>query len=293
MRIAFTSYEYPGETGGGGIGTYLQIVSKLLHEQGHSVVVFTATSEKSPFWENGWVYRIPATNWQSFNDLLPSYFLPIHCSKPFDVLEATDFQACGLSIKKALPFLPLVVRLHTPLYMVDRLMYKPLPWRSKLRFAFGALRKVQLPSFPSGPNRADYKREFDIINAAEVVSSPSQSIADEMMRLGFPLNGKTEFVPLPFESEIASRSIMNHQALSNSPLIVFIGRMEIRKGVIELAKSVPSILKKYPKARFVFVGASSLSPRSGVDMISYLQEMLKRYITSITFTNRVGREEVF
>lgn len=77
-----------------------------------------------------------------------------------------------------------------------------------------------------------------------------------------------------------------------SPQIVFIGRQEIRKGVIELADAIPLVLKKHPSTHFTFVGGSAGSPKKGIDMISYLKEKLQKHIESVTFTGRVDHKKV-
>ena len=59
MKIAFLSYEYPPETGGGGIGTYLSQCVKWLPTFGHHPVVICGTNQKEAFWENEFVFRIP------------------------------------------------------------------------------------------------------------------------------------------------------------------------------------------------------------------------------------------
>lgn len=292
MRIAFTSYEYPLETGGGGIGTYLQTVAGLLQQQGHIVVVFTGTKKERPFWENDFVYRVPSHDWMEFNKALPHYFLPLHKEKPFDVLECTDFQACGLSVKKKLPGLPVVVRLHTPLFLVDKLMYRPLPFFKKLRFVAGSLKKLQLPKLPSAPQPADYKQEFELIELAEMVSSPGQSIYTQMESLGFGVKGKTEIVPLPFDVTTDFESIKARPDISGSPHVIFIGRLELRKGVIDLATAIPKVLKGLFGVQFTFIGEASVSPTNGMDMISYLKHKLQGHESSVTFTGKIPRTEL-
>jgi hypothetical protein len=136
MRIAFFSFEFPEETGGGGIGTYLQQVVNLLRNKGHQAIVFTATHKSDAFWENDFTYRIPASNWKEFNKRLPEYFIPVHKEKQFEVAEGTDFNGCGLPVKKELKHLAFVAKLHTPLFVVDTLQYQPLSFFQKLRFIY-------------------------------------------------------------------------------------------------------------------------------------------------------------
>lgn len=291
MRIAFTSYEYPPETGGGGIGTYLQIVAPLLIDAGNSVVIFSGTKKTEAFWENEYVFRIPATSWKEFDQVLPNFFLPMYEAEQFDVLECTDFQACGLSVKLSLPNLPTVIRLHTPLYMVDRLLHKPLTFAQKTRFILGSLRKMKIAELPGPPERKNYQNEFHLVELADVVSSPSQSIYKEMLALGFDLKDKTQFVPLPFDTKAFSATEVKND-ISNRPHIVFVGRLEYRKGVIDLAEAIPDVLKQFPDARFTFIGDAALSPKAGIDMRAFLENKLKGHARSVSFTGKLPRADV-
>ncbi len=84
MRIAFFSYEFPPETGGGGIGTYLNLITKELKKAGHHPIVFCATNADTVFWEasRDYIYRIPATGWKDFNKNILEHFNPIHKLNP-------------------------------------------------------------------------------------------------------------------------------------------------------------------------------------------------------------------
>lgn len=288
MRIAFASYEYPQETGGGGIGTYLQTVAMLLQAGGHSVVVFCGTHRDAAFWESEIVYRIPAKNWIDFDDTLTAFFSAEHLKEPFDVLEATDFCAAGLSVKRRFVNLPVVVRLHTPLYLVDQLLFRPPSLRTKFRTVIGALRRLERPARITGPDPERYKREFDLIKLCERVSAPSVSIKKELELLGFQVDGKTDNVPLPFEAS-PFHNISSREIVGDCPHIVFIGRMELRKGVLDLATAIPTVIKAFPKARFSFIGQAAESPIKGVDMKAYLEKKLNRYLASVSFPGKLPR----
>ena len=48
MRIAILSYEYPPETGFGGIGTYAYYHARALAKLGHDVHVFAGSTKNTP-----------------------------------------------------------------------------------------------------------------------------------------------------------------------------------------------------------------------------------------------------
>jgi glycogen(starch) synthase len=290
MRIAFLSYEFPGETGGGGIGTYLKMITDALIRRGHEVIVFCGTSQSTAYWQCNYVYRIPSDGWKSFAKELPAYFFSLHDIKKFDVFEATDFNASGLQLKLQLPSLPMVVRLHTPLYFVDRLLYRPLSFKQKLRFFMGAVKRGEVPHFKAYPKKEDYKDEFSIIKLAERICSPGPSIVNEMQKLGFEMDNKVDIVPLPFINDEVIDMADNRD--SRQLHIMFIGRMELRKGVVEIAAAIPIILRKFSTVKFSFIGGDSESPVTGQNMTSYLQSRLKNFKSSVNFKGRLERTEV-
>ena len=292
MKIALFSYEFPPETGSGGIGTYLKLTQQLLNDAGHLAVVFTATNQSDAFWETETIFKIPAKNWDDFNIQLPAYFLPIHSKINFDIAEGTDFKGCGLSVKKALPQLPLVVRLHTPLFLVDQLLYKPLTIFERMRFVFGGLLKGKFNRIPGPPVKEHYTDEFEIFDRADYISSPGKSIAQKLAEIGFKLTNKTGIVPLPFLVTPQLKAVSVLRETDQRANVIFIGRMELRKGVIDLAKAIPLILQTYPETSFTFVGRPSVSPVKGQDMLVYLKELLSDYLDKVKFTGQVPPEEI-
>lgn len=291
MNIALLSYEYPTAGNRGGIGTYIQTISPLLRDAGHTVVTFTSTDKAVAFWQDDNIYCIPSSGWVDFDNKLPEHFIPIHTQYHFDVVEGTDFQACGLSLKKALPHLPLVVKLHTPLYIIDHLLYVPLSFWDKLRFVLGGLKRLRFARVPGGVSQQHYQREFEIIKLADRISSPGISIKNLMISYGFEIGSNVDIVPLPLVSLSAGQTAPRPY-ISGNAHILFIGRMEIRKGVVDLADAIPMILQKHPGTKFTFVGKAANSPQKGVDMISFLKNRVAAIKHAVMFTGEVDHTKL-
>ena len=289
MTIAFVSYEYPPETGGGGIGTYLFQCVKWLPAYGHEIVVFCATAASEAFWENEFVYRIPASDWDSFNRILPTYFTQVHKERKFDIAEGTDFRAGGIEIMKIFPDLPFVVKAHSANYIVDKYLFRPISGWQKIRFALGALKQGRLPSFPKPPAPEQYPREKEILQKCDQVISPSMSLGDMYVQLGWAKD--YALVPYLFHP---SASVLKISPLKEKIKldIVFYGRLEMRKGVVTLAKSIPFVIQKYKNVHFHFIGNPSNSPQYGVPMDQYLENKLKKYKKYVTIRKAVPPEQV-
>lgn len=281
LKIAFLSYEYPPETGGGGIGTYLAQMVDFLPKFGHKPVVFCGTKKDTPFWENKFVYRIPSKSISEYNQVLLHYFQSIHSEINFDICEGTDFGACGIEILRKMPQIPFVVRAHTCLYLIDQFLFEPLKGWAKWRFILGGLKRFEIPKLPAPPKENDFLNEKEIIQNCDMVVSPSHSLAKFYLDLGWC----NAYQYLPYLFHVKNEFLeINQNIKSNDELnIVFYGRLEIRKGVLEIAEAIPKVLKKYPKTKFYFIGKSANSPKSGVDMKTFLENKLANYLKNVIF----------
>ena len=287
MNIAFISYEFPPETGSGGIGTYLVNVVAALRASNHTAIVICASKQTEPFWENEHTYRFPCPNMDEFNVLVVKYFLRLHETYRFDLIEGTDFKGWGVLIKQELPLMPYVVKLHTPNYLIDLLQFKPLAGWRKWYFIISCLVHGKKLELKSGPSLEDYREELLALRLADRIAAPTFAIAYKLHSLRLLNESKpVDYVPYPIP--IAPDTLkINPRTTLHQPQIVFIGRHEIRKGVIELAQAIPLVLKKYPNAHFTFVGGSSFSPDHKLNMIDFLTKKLYKYQRSITFTEAI------
>jgi glycosyltransferase involved in cell wall biosynthesis len=74
--------------------------------------------------------------------------------------------------------------------------------------------------------------------------------------------------------------------------VTFLGRLENRKGVVDLARAIPSVLQRHSQARFRFVGASDESPEPGVEMLNYLKKLLSGCQQAVEFSGPVRPEKI-
>jgi glycogen(starch) synthase len=290
MKVAFVSYEYPPETGGGGIGTYLYQFLPYINKYVELAVVVCGTQHSSSYWESEWVYRISCDDMCDFNEKLLPHFKELHDSIKFDIVEATDYLGWGLEIKNAYPELPFVVRLHTPLYLIDSLQFSALTGTAKLRFVAGSFLRLRWPKLPQPPHIQDYQRELAILNKADCVISPSLSIYNKLVEIDMLKAKAHQIISFGFNFDKSVLGIKARETITSGHQVVFIGRLEKRKGVLALADAIPEVLLKHPSTVFTFVGGAALSPQPNLDMIEYLKMKLKKYGGRVEFTGRVSSE---
>ena len=291
MRIAFISYEFPPETGGGGIGTYLDQMSRLLAGAGHDVVVFAGAQETSsvvrimPSLE---VRRISCDGSIAFRDAVLEDFKACHAEHPFDVIEGCDFDASALQIKRAFPRLPYVVKLHTPRFVIDELQYRQPGLAQLARMWIGALRngrRLQIGKIRESDNA---RSELESIRLADEVAAPSKAIGDAAQIWSGVDAERVSVFPLPFE---APAILLNVPIGPEFHRGTYLGRIESRKGVEDLADAIPMVLKRFPSMRFRFVGRPMFDGKTGLPYDESLKNRLGAAAANVEFMGHVPPSE--
>ena len=288
MRIAFISYEYPPDTAGAGIPTYVQQAATLLSHRGNDVEVFAgSTSRECTSVENGiTVHRVNiGSSRDTFGSQIAQVFRSRHLDRAFDVLEGPDFCSEAAIAAQLVPNVPLVVKLHMGMYTVRSIDASTMPRLQKLRVYAGALRRRSRPFWD--PRSADFLKERSHILEADQVVAPSAAIAKWMLSV-WPLDPvRVCVVPNPY---VADASLLRIPVATDSQMVTYIGRLELRKGVLTLGDAVPEFLSRCPGWRVRFVGRSLDSPVG--DIRTYLKEKLKRLLDRVEFCDPVPFDKI-
>lgn len=269
MRIAFVSYEYAGVALGGGIGTYIRQTASMLAARGHEVVVFTSNgAETADDLERVFVKSISASP-KEFSQFVAPVFLKSHQDAAFDVVESAEYGADIEGIIKLAPEVPRVVKLHTATYQIGEFNLAYLGLTAKTRFIAGALRRGCLPKPFWGKYNASDDPERRITLAADEVTSPSRALLNYTAG-SWPLDmTRASVIPHVFDPD---PSLIEMDPARQVERVTFIGKLEVRKGVLELARAIPAIVEACPAAQFRFVGRSLPHPATGEP----LDDMMRR-----------------
>ena len=253
MRICLVSREYPPE-GTGGIAAYVYTLAHGLTKAGHEVTVIAGTAgacetAKSPDpCSSPRVYRV-ATHQRLplpalvrhkgrgiWNLLEHSWTIDrtiAHLERtqgPFDVVEMPNWGAEAL-IYSFHPRAPLVIRLSTPLAVLY-----PLTGRSLARIGFRIHKYLEgLP-----------------VCRAHCIIAHSRFTANYCADLyGFPVA----------QARVIPQGIKAPDLVSETPTsqdttvtVLFVGRLEPRKGIDYLLQAIPQVVGSVPQVRFVIAG---------------------------------------
>ncbi len=267
MKIALLSYEYPAETGFGGIGTYTWYQARALVKLGHEVHVIAGSRETSELRSDDhdgvkvWRYRSggPAALvtrgmdkmklWWSANRLQNAINMnravnELERRHQFDIIEMPECGAEGLLVNKRAEA-PSLIKFHSPaalimeFYDVASLDESLCPWL-----------------------------EAKAIQRATALTSCSSFLRDEVhAKMGVERDIGVIANGIDLELFDATRTIDANERFGLDPahpVVFFSGRMERRKGIEVCGDIAAAILERYPVS-LVFAGE---------DLFGYMEKTL-------------------
>lgn len=294
MNLAFVSYEYLPDTGGGGIATSTSNTAQMLRRRGHHVEVFAGSHTRSGTTEEDGVvvHRFNVDPHGSgaraaLADAVVDRFGERHRAVGFDLVEGPEYGADARVVRASFPDIPLCVKLRTPASVISLINYGYLSLQSKARFIAGGLirGRVPRPYWRYDPSK-DEERTHTL--DADGVIAPSAEIRDRLVDLWGLDRNRIWVAPHPF---LPSPDLLDVPVGGDTGRVTFLGRLEVRKGVMELAEAIPTVLDRVPNARFQFVGRSLPHPDGG-DIRSMLKRRLASYLDRVKFVDAVPYEEV-
>ncbi len=296
------SSEFAGFSGSGGIGTYFDHLARGLVRAGCEVEVFTS----------GRVGDLPERRGVVFHHLgngsPPDFavfaglaFRERHQQEPFDVLECGELKAEGAWAARWAKDVAFVVRLHSPSVILNRFLDFPLtPWAyfKKIFFqitvALGAWRRgLPLPPIYLDPFAFSWNQLADFEERAMTQTADMVLVMNEEMgrfasgAWGIAKNA-VKIRPNPFFPEDSKISA----SVSKQKVLGFIGRLEPRKGVAELAKALCQVLPDFPEWKVKIAGSSTGSCVSGVDPAAIVKNKLARFGDQIELQDRIEPSDV-
>jgi glycogen(starch) synthase len=235
LRAVFVSREHPAGESVGGIGTYTATMARALARRGVDVTVVTRGEPAE--WVDADGVTIVRLNHPRLGSGSAARLVAavrtarvVRALNP-DIVQAAEWEAEAWAVARLLRR-PLVTRLATPTYLLERLNW-------------GATR----------PESALVRRlERDQARRSAALVAPSLTIA-ERVTADWSLESEVEVIPNPLDLEEVRNAGENDPPVSlPARFLLMIGGAERRKGVHVLAAALPSILARHPDLHAVLVG---------------------------------------
>ncbi len=292
MKVCLISREYPPDTGWGGIGTFTHHLAKGLEQLGHEIDVISLAKNGASTSADGKIriHRVepcladadlgllaramPYSRYVlSTSAALWRKCLELQAERAFDVIDTPELLAEGIfpALSKSAP---LVIRLYTP----------------HSKFIAEKLHNVS----PSFDHQMVALVERIAMLYADAITSPSKDLAQYVASdLNYPLE-KIALIANPIDATVFSPEGDKSLESPGQLKVLFIGRLEGRKGIKYLIEAVPPILKAVPKAHFYIVGDDTKTGDGQTSVLAELKEFIAQADCqdSVTFISRVPLTEL-
>ncbi len=277
MKIWFLTGEFAPDFGGG-IGTYVENCAKMFAKAGDdvTVIVRSINGNKTEKAKEGYkIVRFQQGEGDEYqflgydNALAYQYYEVImkmidKYGKP-DIIEMQEYNAYGqyiiqnkLMLKEKLKDIPLVVHLHTPSFETLKI---------------NQFNTYELPFYWIG------EMEKFCIKGADALVCPSQFLADKLQYL---VDEKIKVINLPFDidKEELEKYEKEEIAKPEKKTILYFGRTEYRKGVVQMLKGAEKLWKKGLDFKIKIIGGDTRLESKGTYVGEDIKKKYAKYIDS-------------
>ncbi|RJO63718.1 MAG: glycosyltransferase family 1 protein [Candidatus Omnitrophota bacterium] len=268
LHICLVSREYPPETGWGGIGRYTYLLAHGLAAAGHQVHVIAQSldDDKEYLDAEVRVHRIAHRQIFYHKGVFKEFGLRLEygfCVKRkieeliqryrIDIVEGANFsgETFIFSLAKKIP---LVIRLHTTF----REVMEFLGWKNNL------------------DRRLASWMEDATIARSDTVLCSTRLHAENIFGDITEKQKKIKIVPLGISLPGLPKKHFSDATHNGCYQVLFVGRLEKRKGIHVLCRAIPYVLDKVPTATFNIVGRDLYVTPHGVSFSGDEQNSAKR-----------------
>lgn len=286
LNVCLVSREFPPDTAFGGIATYSLDIARIIKAYGHRVTVFSQSPTSTYFTTIRDIpvhkIKIPRIFTNYRQAFLPIFILAYnaamlwhvwkqHRQYPFDLIDVPDHLAEGL-FTFFLPDVPVVTRLHTPYSLLVEMGLNS--YRKDL--SFWLIKKL----------------EEAALRRSDVLYAPTRDLVQRCDRLLGIGHIKAEIFGYPLDLNLFSPSTQIQK--SNQSRILFLGRLEQRKGIETMAFAFPKVFAQYPNVTLTIVGSDTPNITGFSSGRKFIENHIisENCIDAVHFMNNVPLEQL-
>lgn len=286
MNICLVCREFPPESGISGTGTYMHSIAKCFERFGHKITVISYSRNGESETTDGrmTVYRIRPKNIRGsgrFQRWVPVWYLNYSLAVRekliqlnrligFDIIQIPEWGGEGFfySLK---PFCPFVVKVHGPLFLNH--VYDKNSKSNILKY------------FENWIERYVVKKA----NAVIFSSTAMKNMTRDIWKIN--LNNST-IIENPIDLSLFAPKKNQRNSIKRKPIILYVGRLEYRKGIQILIKSLPKVINNHPRTRLLVIGNDTYTGRRGRSILSETNEFLEQHdlLKNVKFIGPQKRE---
>jgi len=267
-------------------------LASFLAQKGYDVHVFAGSHDCARTEQGGFrVHRVLCDDPVDFQVKVVPAFILENDILPFDLMESAEIHGSAIGIKKKFPALPMVVRIHAPNFLVESLKKKYIPFKNKLRYLLGALRRFKWdPGYWKKYNK-DEDPDYQFTLLADYISAPSEAMKGWTMK-NWKIPGR-DITVIPNLFSPSGRLLENPISKDlSSKRVLFFGRLNVLKGMVNAAIAMRSVLLDYPEWHFRIVGDDGPGPYPGVTMKQWMTVQLQPVIHRVEFIDGLPYDQL-
>jgi glycosyltransferase involved in cell wall biosynthesis len=244
MNILFVYKYYPFDGNyDSGIGRYLSELTNELKKKNKVFILTTAPKSKRIRSGNLTIYSMPFPKAKNRSVLFIKQMINVARNlttiikrHKIDIVEFANWESEGLiftlTLNKIIK-MPTVIRLHTPSVIDNNISERQKYFSDKVK---------------------EYCEKIFVSQKENNLTTSTYFNAKECIKV-YGLKKHIEIIPLGIKPKIIKQKHIPRHTLCHPIItILFVGRLEKRKGIDILIKSIPIVLKKYKNVKFVIVG---------------------------------------
>jgi len=290
LRVCLLSGNYPPHQYDG-IGRHTNLMARGLFELGHAVhVIARGEREQISFYQGAYVHRITSQvgRYENYRQYLNLYhhlnyshavrdkLKRLMLNDGIQIVDSPLWQFEGL-VANVERLLPMVVRLQTSTHQIASLLQA----RNTEMALIGELERLLVrQSMHRIPN--------------------SQATWQQYSNLAQSTDTATRYTVIPHGIEPVPEEATRPFDPARPPkewTVLFVGRLEKRKGILDLFQAIPRVLAQYPRTRFIIVGADNSQHdgfhlQTGTTYAEYLARHFQRYVAQVEFKGAINDDEL-
>jgi glycosyltransferase involved in cell wall biosynthesis len=283
MKICLVTPGYQPEVGGG-IGTYASNLATALVSAGHSVHVIAKTSglqEKTDTIDGVRVHRLRHRHLPGLEPHMPGLrwsasvsrkIEEIDRSDGIDIIEFPNWEGPGLWYLLKRRRRPAIVKVHTPY--------------------FETLKLDKPSTLPNMGDRFVCWQEKQSCLLADGITSSTEHHRQYMARSYDIDPRRIEVIPLGIRGPMGGDAPCHRSYDDTACRILYLSRLESRKGTLALIDAIPLVLERHPRTEFVFVGEDRPHAPGDRKFSEYLRERFPACLANVRFVGYVPDSEV-
>jgi glycogen synthase len=290
LRLCLLSMAYPPNQYEG-VGRLTNLMAQGLFEIGHTVHVITrGEKETVSFYDGAYVHHVRhrLNRYERYRPFPRLYNVLNYSHAVYDKVRQLQVND-GIQL------------VDSPLWQIDGLVTavaQELP--VVVRLVTAAKQISDLQSDRDTDARLLGEMEQNLIRHATHLLPNTRATFNAVLNV-YGLSPEPDgYTIVPYGIVPASDESVRPFTLENPPgilTVLYVGRLEKRKGIFDLFNAIPKVLASFPNVRFIIVGADNshqdgFQKQHGCDYATYFARIYPQYLSHISFTGAVSDEEL-